>query len=212
LKRARKEGIGEVVEGIHVIPGLIEEAYRGAPDVIVAMVSVPDAEEHKRRFLRASRRGSRRENAARYLKNFSAIREIHDFLAEDATKHGIPVMEPDDPDSVASETIERLWRGVLGTIAEGSSPPTEVLREGALSCAVRIESDYTLWAISSGRRPNPRWKPDVAGIHDLERSKEVVWLTRKTDRSCIPRPWSSRGAPTTVRSPRCSPAAGFRRR
>jgi 2-phosphoglycerate kinase len=116
LKRARKEGIGEVVEGIHVVPGLIEEAYREDPEVIVAMVSVADAEEHKRRFLRASRREPRREDAGRYLKNFSAIREIHDFLAEDATKHKIPVMEPDDPDSAASEIIERLWRGVLGTI------------------------------------------------------------------------------------------------
>jgi len=53
--------------------------------VIVAIVSVPDAEEHKRRFLRASRREPRREDAGRYLENFSAIREIHDFLAEDAT-------------------------------------------------------------------------------------------------------------------------------
>jgi 2-phosphoglycerate kinase len=114
LRRARTEDIGVVAEGIHVIPSLIEETYREAPDVIVAMVSVPDAEEHKQRFLRASRREPRRGNAARYLENFSTIREIHDFLTEDATKHGCPVIGSKDPDSVASEIIERLWRRVLG--------------------------------------------------------------------------------------------------
>ena len=115
LKRARKEDIGVVVEGIHVIPSLIEESYREAPDVLVAMVSVPDPDEHEQRFVRASRQEPRRENASRYLENFSAIREIHDFLAEDAAKHGVPVLGSKDPDSAASELVERLWRRVLSS-------------------------------------------------------------------------------------------------
>lgn len=113
LKRARKEDIRVVVEGIHVIPSLVEETYREAPDVIVAVVSVPDEEEHRRRFVRASRREPRRGNANRYLENFPAIREIHDFIAEDAAKHHLPVMDSKDAEATASEIVERLWRRVL---------------------------------------------------------------------------------------------------
>jgi 2-phosphoglycerate kinase len=115
LSRARKEDIRVVVEGIHVLPSLIEKTYREAPNVIVAVVSVPDDEEHRRRFLRASRQELRRGNAARYLENFSAIREIHNFVAEDAAKHGLPVVDSEDPEAAASEIVGLLWRRVLGS-------------------------------------------------------------------------------------------------
>lgn len=102
-----------VVEGIHVIPSLIEETYRRDPGVIITVVSVPDEQEHRRRFLHASRRDSRRKNANRYLDHFSTIREIHDFIAEDAAKHQFPVVDSGDPERAASEIIERLWGRVL---------------------------------------------------------------------------------------------------
>lgn len=113
LKRARTEGTRVVVEGIHVIPSLIEETYRRDRSVIIT-VSVPDEQEHRRRFLHASRRDSRRRNANRYLDHFSTVREIHDFIAEDAAKHKLPVVDSGDPERAASEIIERLWRRVLG--------------------------------------------------------------------------------------------------
>lgn len=113
LGRVRQEEIRIVVEGIHLVPSLVEKAYRGAQDVIVAVVNVPDEEEHRQRFVRGSRRESRRDSASRYLENFPAIRQIHDFLVEDASKYGLPVIDSEDLEAAASEIIERLWRRVL---------------------------------------------------------------------------------------------------
>lgn len=113
LRRARQENIRVVVEGIHVVPSLIEETYRTSPEMIVAVVDVPDEEEHRQHFVRGSGQEPRRTNAAKYLKNFSAIREIHDFLVEDAGKHNLPVIDSGDPEAAASGIVERLWRRVL---------------------------------------------------------------------------------------------------
>lgn len=113
LRRARTEGTRVVVEGIHVVPSLIEETYHRDRSVIITVVSVPDEQEHRRRFLHASRRDSRRKNANRYLDNFSTIREIHDFIAEDAAKHQLPVVDSGEPERAASEIVERLWRRIL---------------------------------------------------------------------------------------------------
>lgn len=113
LKRACEEEMQVVVEGIHVIPSLLEETYRKAPSIVLAVVSVPDEEEHRQRFVRGSHQEPRRRNATRYLQNFSAIRSIHDFLVEDAAKHGLPVVDSEDPEAAASEIIEGLWQRIL---------------------------------------------------------------------------------------------------
>ncbi|TCJ16127.1 hypothetical protein E0L93_10635 [Rubrobacter taiwanensis] len=113
LRRARAEDVRIVIEGVHVVPSLLEDTFREAPNVMMAVVNVPDEEEHRERFQSRSYEKSLRKSAAEYLKHFPAIREIHDFIAEDAQKHGFPVIDSRDPERAAALIIERLWRRIL---------------------------------------------------------------------------------------------------
>jgi 2-phosphoglycerate kinase len=113
LKRARGEELRIVIEGVHVVPSLLEETFREAPNVMLAVVNVPDEEEHLQRFQDRSHRQLLRKSAAEYIKHFPAIREIHDFIADDACRHGFPVIDSREPERAAGVIIERLWRRIL---------------------------------------------------------------------------------------------------
>ena len=113
LKRARDEDLRIVIEGVHVVPSLLEETFRSAPNVMMAVVNVPDEEEHRQRFRFRSQRNPNRRSTAEYLAHFPVIREIHDFIADDACRHGFPVIDSREPERAASIIIERLWRRIL---------------------------------------------------------------------------------------------------
>ncbi|GAA5819261.1 MAG: 2-phosphoglycerate kinase [Methanobrevibacter sp. CfCl-M3] len=93
IERALKEGISIVVEGVHVVPGYINEKLTKHHNVRMFTLTVPDEETHKGRFHSRCRQMWARRPLQKYLDNFHAIRKTHKFIETQAKKFGIQVIE-----------------------------------------------------------------------------------------------------------------------
>jgi 2-phosphoglycerate kinase len=98
LQRALVEGLSMVVEGIHVVPGLIDTAAAGDAAVVQALLAIEDEESHQSHFVArdAETGGARRLD--RYLRRFGEIRRIQDYLVARAERTGVPVVDAAEPD------------------------------------------------------------------------------------------------------------------
>jgi 2-phosphoglycerate kinase len=112
LDRAVEESTSLILEGGHLLPGVIDVS-RYAPDahVVFEVVATLDREAHRKRFSERYKRAPDRE-PARYLRHFDEIIEIQDYILEEADRYGVPII-----DNVhRSETILSVIRSVLTTI------------------------------------------------------------------------------------------------
>ena len=110
IDRAKKEGTDVVLEGIHILPGMFEHEKED-PSLSNVVLSVNSKDEHK---LRISQRGaySSRESAE-YLKKFDNIRKIQDFINEQASTRGIPVVNNVSFDKTLEAIIEKTTANVI---------------------------------------------------------------------------------------------------
>jgi 2-phosphoglycerate kinase len=107
MQRAADEATPVVVEGVHVVPGLLDGDLRARCLVAEALVVVSDAELHRGHF--THRRGTRPPE--RYLQRFDEIRRLQAHLAERARAQGVAVIENENVD----DTLGRLMQLVLDT-------------------------------------------------------------------------------------------------
>ena len=112
VDRACEEGTQMVVEGVHLIPGLINGELRGRCLPVQAVVAVSDEELHRSHF---SMRGGHRP-AERYLDRFSQIRKLQDHLVAQAREQGVAVIENDSVD----RALPRLMDLVLDSVSRVS--------------------------------------------------------------------------------------------
>ncbi len=92
VERAIAENMSILVEGVHLYPPLVPfPDLEGAVYQIPLILTMPDAENHRARFLTRGRLGRRR--AERYLESFPSIRVIHDFLLQQAEAHDMPLLD-----------------------------------------------------------------------------------------------------------------------
>jgi len=111
VERAISENMSIVVEGVHLVPGLVPFAdLEGAAYQVPLVLATLDEEAHRARFLTRSRRGGRR--AERYLENFDSIRAIHDYILLRAEAHEVPELETSSGDVPVIRTLQ-LVTGML---------------------------------------------------------------------------------------------------
>ncbi len=108
IERAIKEGISIVIEGVHIVPGFINEDLMNKPNVHMFMLSLSDEEIHKGRFYSRCRQLWARRPLKRYLNNFTAIRKTHDYIESQAHKYNIPVIENIDVATTIDTMIEHI--------------------------------------------------------------------------------------------------------
>jgi 2-phosphoglycerate kinase len=108
VERAANEGKPMVVEGVHVLPGTLDEALRERCVVAEAVLVVEDFEVHRGHF--THRRGTR--PAERYLAGFDEIRELQRHLADSARREGVAVIHNENVD----ETLGALMELVLDAV------------------------------------------------------------------------------------------------
>jgi 2-phosphoglycerate kinase len=122
VRRALKERVSLIVEGVHVCPSLLERISSGPDAVVVpAMLAVlkPD-------LLRARIRGRGgrvvQRRAERYLQSFDAIWRLQEYLLSEADRQQIPIVVNEDKDRAVQAILSR----VIDTLAQGfrSSPRT----------------------------------------------------------------------------------------
>lgn len=107
LDRAVQEGWSMVLEGVHLVPGMVR-----APDgvmVVEVVVAIPDEEVHAQHFvIRDSASGGLRP-LDKYLDRLADIRHIQDLILREATAAGVPVVRNGNIEDAIGAVIELVF-------------------------------------------------------------------------------------------------------
>ena len=98
-ERALEEGWSLVLEGVHLVPGLVELPRPERAVSVFVVLSIEDEDEHLRHFHHRDEASERPES--RYLERFDDIRILQEIIVERAHAEGVPVIENDDADRAA---------------------------------------------------------------------------------------------------------------
>lgn len=108
IERAIKEGISIVIEGVHIVPGFINEDLLKTPNVHMFILTLSDEEIHKGRFYSRCRQLWARRPLQRYLKHFVPIRKTHDYIASEARIHHVPLVDNIDVTTTIDLMVEHI--------------------------------------------------------------------------------------------------------
>ena len=113
VSRAILEGWSMVVEGVHVVPGMLTVSAAEAT-VVECVLTIEDEDAHAGHFwIRDATSGGERP-VKKYLDRLDDIRRLQDWVVERARDYCVPVFENSNVDSTVSAVIEL----VLGNAAE----------------------------------------------------------------------------------------------
>lgn len=107
IRRALTEGWSIVLEGVHLVPGLVPAEVDGAL-VVHVIVAIPDEEAHRIHFhVRDAATGGIRA-MDKYLDHLDAIRTVQAHLVERAIREGVPVVENANVERAIDEVVEHV--------------------------------------------------------------------------------------------------------
>jgi len=98
-ERALEEGWSLVLEGVHLVPGMVELPRPELAVSVFVVLSIEDEEEHVRHFRFRDEDSERPES--RYLERFADIRRLQEVIVARAHRAGVPVIENEDADRAA---------------------------------------------------------------------------------------------------------------
>lgn len=108
VDRACQERTPMVLEGVHLVPGLIRPEPPERCVTVHAVLAVEDEELHRAHF---TMRGSDRP-AQRYLDRFEKIRKLQSYLVERARASGVPVIDNASIDAALAQSMELVLDAV----------------------------------------------------------------------------------------------------
>ncbi len=111
IKRAAQENVNLIVNGVHIVPGLIDTGDFPDACIVKFVITVSDAEEHMQRFLRRQRAAHKRKARA-YLENFKSICKIRDYIIECANLGDIPIIDNIETDESVEKALSYIFQGI----------------------------------------------------------------------------------------------------
>ena len=126
-RRAALEGTHLIVEGVHVIPGILDPAeFHDTAIVVPLLVTVDDAELHRSHFaLRALESNARPSD--RYLESFEHIRAIQEYVKSLAQERATPVIPSYNLDSTLVQIIDLVIREAVRALPGDVSGPVPII-------------------------------------------------------------------------------------
>ena len=113
LDRAIQERTSLIVEGVHIVPGMLASAgvRERAEEVLFLpmVVAVDDPDLHRSHFLVREQETSGRRVLARYLESFDEIRRIQEFILERAAVEGTLVVDNVSIDDTVGTVVDALY-------------------------------------------------------------------------------------------------------
>ena len=118
IHRALTEGWSMVLEGVHLVPGLLPERIEGALLVHVVL-EIADEDVHRMHFhVRDAATGGMRA-MDKYLERLDDIRRIQTYVCARARREGVPVIE--------NANVERAIDQVIGLVMQAAERERETV-------------------------------------------------------------------------------------
>jgi 2-phosphoglycerate kinase len=109
IQRALTEGWSMVLEGIHLVPGMVPRRIDGVL-VVHAILAIESEDVHRTHFrVRDATTGGMRA-MDKYLDQLGDIRRIQNHIVRRAEKTGVPVIESSNPERATAELMELVLR------------------------------------------------------------------------------------------------------
>jgi 2-phosphoglycerate kinase len=118
IDRALEEGWSMVLEGVHLVPGMLPKEIKGAL-VVECVLSIDDAEAHASHFWIRDTDSEGVRPYEKYLDAFEDIRLIQTYILRRARKHGVPVIENGDIEQAIGEVMELVLTAAQPTAVRG---------------------------------------------------------------------------------------------
>jgi 2-phosphoglycerate kinase len=103
IERALQEGWSMVLEGVHLVPGLLPVAFA---DTLVSecVLRITDETAHAQHFF--TREAGTQRPTAKYLDRFDEIRRLQSYVVGRAERFGVPVIENESADRATAAVAE----------------------------------------------------------------------------------------------------------
>ncbi len=101
-------GESAIIEGVHVVPKLIDKKLLKDPHVITMFLYLKNKEIHVTRFKLRERSTIHRRHA-KYLKYFDDIRAIQDYLLEQAIELNLPIVDMENDENAYYTIMNIIW-------------------------------------------------------------------------------------------------------
>jgi 2-phosphoglycerate kinase len=107
LDRAVSENTSLILDGVSIVPGLLDlAAYRETAHVIFLVVATLDEAAFRARFVQRARESRRPPH--RYLEHMDAILRIQEHFLELAERHHIPIVDNDSADASVLSILKHV--------------------------------------------------------------------------------------------------------
>lgn len=109
FRRATIEGTGTIVEGVHLVPGVVPVPGAAGVEreaIVVPLVIVVDDAATHRSYLVARSEASSHRPAERYLARFDDIRRIQEEIVRRAEEHQVPAVHATELAATIDAAIE----------------------------------------------------------------------------------------------------------
>jgi len=111
VQRAFDEGWSMVLEGVHLVPGMLSTEIEGAL-VVQCVLAIHDEEIHRTHFWIRDVSSDGVRPGDKYLSGLPEIRMVQDYIVERARRHDVPVVE--------NENVSDAIGAVLGLVLESA--------------------------------------------------------------------------------------------
>ena len=132
IRRSIKERQNVILEGVHLLP-LLLEFQQSPPEgayVVTVLISLLNPKEHRSRFAARAQESPNRPEV-RYLKQYRQIRKIHDYCVTRCNVHEVDVVNNEQFDTASVELIHTVMRSLHQQIeqekAESGKPAPEAV-------------------------------------------------------------------------------------
>ena len=98
-----------VLEGVHLVPGMVVTDVPGA-FVVQCVIAIEDENLHRSHFWVRDYATEGLRPLEKYLDSLPQIREIQDYLVERARRHDVPVIVNDSFDRAIADVMDLVLR------------------------------------------------------------------------------------------------------
>jgi 2-phosphoglycerate kinase len=109
LERAATEHWSMVLEGVHLVPGMVTKDFPGA-FVVQCVVAIEDENLHRSHFWVRDYATEGLRPLEKYLDSLPQIRQIQEYLVERARRHDVPVIVNDSHETAIGDVLDLVLR------------------------------------------------------------------------------------------------------